>query len=193
MGLAGGLNLYAYAPNPLSYIDALGLTNCNNPPDTEPQHDDGWRCHAWLKDSRDNPLEHDYNRNGQMVERRRRKPESWREETLTEYLEWDVKGQLVRLRSDTQETRCGYDGLGRRVFKKTVKAGEDTAALRWFWWEGDALMPEAQETADTTETCTAACDIQLPGSDQARKATLTQLAQGLTLRVLWGTRSGYIH
>ncbi|ENT5053362.1 hypothetical protein ACE6X6_004164 [Salmonella enterica subsp. enterica] len=26
MGLAGGLNLYAYAPNPLSWIDPLGLT-----------------------------------------------------------------------------------------------------------------------------------------------------------------------
>ncbi|ECQ6566631.1 hypothetical protein FZU01_22715 [Salmonella enterica subsp. enterica] len=68
------------------------------------------------------------------------------------------------------------------MFKKTVKAGENTAALRWFWWEGDALMVEAQETADTTETCTAACDIQMPGSEQERKAKLTQLAQGLTLR-----------
>ncbi|WP_258865507.1 RHS repeat-associated core domain-containing protein, partial [Escherichia marmotae] len=26
IGLAGGLNLYAYAPNPLSWIDPLGLT-----------------------------------------------------------------------------------------------------------------------------------------------------------------------
>ncbi|EMS8291118.1 RHS domain-containing protein [Salmonella enterica] len=68
------------------------------------------------------------------------------------------------------------------MFKKTVKAGEHTAALRWFWWEGDALMADAQETADPTETRTAACDIQLPGSEQARKAKLTQLAQGLTLR-----------
>ncbi|ECV5098643.1 hypothetical protein F2K02_22835, partial [Salmonella enterica subsp. enterica] len=155
----------------------------NNNPDTEQQNgDDGWRCHAWLKDDRDNPLEHEYNRNGQMVARRRRKPGSWQREVITERLEWDVRGQLVRLCSDTQETRYGYDGLGRRVFKKTVKTGENTAALRWFWWEGDALMAEAQETADPTETCTAACDIQLPGSEQARKAKLTQLAQGLTLR-----------
>ncbi|HCR1865098.1 TPA: RHS domain-containing protein [Enterobacter hormaechei subsp. steigerwaltii] len=154
----------------------------NNPPDTEPQHDDGWRCHAWLKDSRDNPLEHDYNRNGQMVARRRLKPGSWQREVITERLEWDIRGQLVRLCSDTQETRYGYDGLGRRVFKKTVNAGEDTAALRWFWWEGDALMAEAQETADTTETSTAACDIQMPGSDQARREKLTQPAQGQTLR-----------
>ncbi|MED9092836.1 RHS repeat-associated core domain-containing protein, partial [Escherichia marmotae] len=28
IGLAGGINLYAYAPNPLSWIDPLGLTNC---------------------------------------------------------------------------------------------------------------------------------------------------------------------
>jgi len=28
IGLAGGLNLYQYAPNPLSYIDPLGLTKC---------------------------------------------------------------------------------------------------------------------------------------------------------------------
>ncbi|EPV3655059.1 RHS repeat-associated core domain-containing protein [Citrobacter sedlakii] len=28
MGLAGGLNLYAYAPNPLSWSDPLGLLKC---------------------------------------------------------------------------------------------------------------------------------------------------------------------
>ncbi len=28
VGLAGGLNLYAYAPNPLTWIDPLGLTKC---------------------------------------------------------------------------------------------------------------------------------------------------------------------
>ncbi|CAX61338.1 RHS/YD repeat-containing protein [Erwinia billingiae Eb661] len=30
IGLAGGDNLYAYAPNPLSWIDPLGLTKCNS-------------------------------------------------------------------------------------------------------------------------------------------------------------------
>ncbi len=30
IGLLGGLNLYAYAPNPLSWIDPLGLTPCAN-------------------------------------------------------------------------------------------------------------------------------------------------------------------
>ncbi|WP_105284753.1 RHS repeat-associated core domain-containing protein [Escherichia sp. MOD1-EC5495] len=29
IGLAGGINLYAYAPNPLSWIDPLGLTACS--------------------------------------------------------------------------------------------------------------------------------------------------------------------
>ncbi|HID4616176.1 TPA: RHS repeat-associated core domain-containing protein, partial [Pluralibacter gergoviae] len=28
IGLAGGVNLYAYAPNPLSWIDPLGLSKC---------------------------------------------------------------------------------------------------------------------------------------------------------------------
>lgn len=28
IGLAGGANLYAYAPNPLTWIDPLGLTKC---------------------------------------------------------------------------------------------------------------------------------------------------------------------
>ncbi|WP_180269731.1 RHS repeat-associated core domain-containing protein, partial [Erwinia amylovora] len=28
IGLAGGLNLYAYAPNPLSWVDPLGLVKC---------------------------------------------------------------------------------------------------------------------------------------------------------------------
>ncbi|MHA6636882.1 RHS repeat-associated core domain-containing protein, partial [Citrobacter farmeri] len=28
IGLAGGINLYAYAPNPLSWIDPLGLAKC---------------------------------------------------------------------------------------------------------------------------------------------------------------------
>ncbi len=29
IGLAGGLNIYTYGPNPLSYIDPLGLTTCS--------------------------------------------------------------------------------------------------------------------------------------------------------------------
>ncbi|MFD1803598.1 RHS repeat-associated core domain-containing protein, partial [Mixta tenebrionis] len=29
IGLAGGLNQYAYAPNPLTWIDPLGLTDCS--------------------------------------------------------------------------------------------------------------------------------------------------------------------
>ncbi|HFU7456568.1 hypothetical protein [Escherichia coli] len=31
MGLRGGLNLYAYAPNPLKYIDPLGLCKAELP------------------------------------------------------------------------------------------------------------------------------------------------------------------
>ncbi|HED5889313.1 TPA: AHH domain-containing protein [Salmonella enterica] len=143
--------LYDAAGNRLREEILSRQPDSDNP---EQPGDDGWRCHAWLEDRRDIPLEHMYNRNG----------------------------QLVRLRSDTQETRYGYDGLGRRVFKKTLKTGEHTAALLWFWWEGDALMCEAEDTADAAETCTAACDIQMPGSDAARKAKLTELARGLTLR-----------
>ncbi|WP_250393141.1 RHS repeat-associated core domain-containing protein, partial [Escherichia coli] len=30
IGLAGGINLYRYAPNPLSWIDPMGLTPCAN-------------------------------------------------------------------------------------------------------------------------------------------------------------------
>ena len=30
IGLAGGLNLYQYAPNPLNWIDPLGLTKCKD-------------------------------------------------------------------------------------------------------------------------------------------------------------------
>ncbi|WP_238282018.1 RHS repeat-associated core domain-containing protein, partial [Yersinia wautersii] len=29
IGLAGGINLYAYAPNPLGWVDPLGLTACS--------------------------------------------------------------------------------------------------------------------------------------------------------------------
>ncbi|MER0209549.1 RHS repeat-associated core domain-containing protein [Brenneria sp. L4-2C] len=36
VGLTGGLNLYAYAPNPLTWIDPLGLSKCSSSgkPDT---------------------------------------------------------------------------------------------------------------------------------------------------------------
>nr|WP_240153522.1 RHS repeat-associated core domain-containing protein [Erwinia amylovora] len=30
IGLAGGLNLYAYAPDPLSWVDPLGLSKCKS-------------------------------------------------------------------------------------------------------------------------------------------------------------------
>ncbi|WP_240153825.1 HNH/endonuclease VII fold putative polymorphic toxin, partial [Erwinia amylovora] len=30
VGLAGGLNLYAYAPNPYGWVDPLGLAKCNS-------------------------------------------------------------------------------------------------------------------------------------------------------------------
>ncbi len=29
MGLAGGLNLYQYAPSPLNWVDPLGLSKCS--------------------------------------------------------------------------------------------------------------------------------------------------------------------
>ncbi len=32
MGLQGGLNLYAYAPNPLNWVDPLGLSRCSSDP-----------------------------------------------------------------------------------------------------------------------------------------------------------------
>ncbi|ENA0609664.1 RHS domain-containing protein [Enterobacter bugandensis] len=130
----------------------------------------------------DNPPEDDYNRNGQMTVRRRRKPGRWRREFITDHLDWDVKGQLVSLKNDSQQTRYGYDGLGRRVFKKTLRAGENAAALCWFWWDGDALMCEAQERAPGGETCTASCSLQMPGSDQARRAKLAELARWQPLR-----------
>ncbi|CAO98043.1 Hypothetical protein ETA_29970 [Erwinia tasmaniensis Et1/99] len=41
VGLAGGMNLYAYAPNPLSWIDPLGLSKC--PQDKEPN----WTPHGY--------------------------------------------------------------------------------------------------------------------------------------------------
>jgi YD repeat-containing protein len=92
-------------------------------------------------------LEHGYNRNGQLVRRKRRTPYLWSQKVVSESLEWDVSGRLSALRSESGTTQYGYDGLGRRVFKKTTKAGEVTASLTWFWWDGDALAGEVQDTA----------------------------------------------
>ncbi len=35
IGLAGGLNLYQYAPNPLNWVDPLGLSKCSTYKDVE--------------------------------------------------------------------------------------------------------------------------------------------------------------
>ncbi|MBC3299699.1 RHS domain-containing protein [Pseudomonas sp. SWRI18] len=64
IGLAGGLNLYQYAPNPLSWIDPLGLMKCSSPPKgrkvnrtvyrfEEPGRiGTTWQAHKWNVDSR---------------------------------------------------------------------------------------------------------------------------------------------
>lgn len=64
IGLAGGLNLYQYAPNPLSWADPLGLMKCSSPPKgrkvnrtvyrfEEPGRiGTTWQAHKWNVDSR---------------------------------------------------------------------------------------------------------------------------------------------
>ncbi|WP_448126372.1 RHS repeat-associated core domain-containing protein [Pseudomonas veronii] len=64
IGLAGGLNLYQYAPNPLSWIDPLGLMKCSSPPKgrkvnrtvyrfEEPGRiGTTWQAHKWNVESR---------------------------------------------------------------------------------------------------------------------------------------------
>ncbi|MED0636136.1 RHS repeat-associated core domain-containing protein, partial [Escherichia marmotae] len=50
IGLRGGLNLYAYAPNPLSWIDPLGLFGCGPKAQQHILHGDGPGSggHMWL-------------------------------------------------------------------------------------------------------------------------------------------------
>ncbi len=50
IGLLGGLNLYAYTPNPLSRIDPLGLFGCGPKAQKHILHGDGPRSggHMWL-------------------------------------------------------------------------------------------------------------------------------------------------
>ncbi|EMQ2088728.1 RHS domain-containing protein [Salmonella enterica subsp. enterica] len=139
---------------------------------------DDWQCYGRVEEERLVTLEHWYNRNGQLVKRKRRTPYLWSPKVISESLAWDVNGRLIALKSDSATTQYGYDGLGRRVFKKTTKAGEETARLTWFWWDGDALAGEAQETAPAQETLTAACDMQRPGSSEARSAHLKRLLTG---------------
>ncbi|EAA9322498.1 hypothetical protein CRQ39_24545, partial [Salmonella enterica] len=125
---------------------------------------DEWQCRGRVEEEGLVTLEHRYNRNGQLVARKRRTPTLWSQTVVSESLEWDVSGRLTALHSGNASTQYGYDGLGRRVFKKTTRAGEDSASLTWFWWDGDALAGEAQDTAPVEETLTAACDMQIPGS-----------------------------
>ncbi|MDT7486809.1 RHS repeat-associated core domain-containing protein [Citrobacter koseri] len=143
---------------------------------------DEWQCHGRVEEERLVTLEHRYNRNGQLVARKRRTPTLWSQTVVSESLEWDVSGRLTALHSGNASTQYGYDGLGRRVFKKTTRAGEDTANLTWFWWDGDALAGDAQDTAPVEETLTAACDMQRPGSSAAREARLMSLVTGRTVQ-----------
>ncbi|WP_041931541.1 RHS repeat-associated core domain-containing protein [Pseudomonas poae] len=64
IGLAGGLNFYQYAPNPVSWIDPLGLMKCSSPPKgrkvnrtvyrfEEPGRiGTTWQAHKWNVESR---------------------------------------------------------------------------------------------------------------------------------------------
>ncbi|WP_230353967.1 RHS repeat-associated core domain-containing protein [Lelliottia sp. WAP21] len=143
---------------------------------------DDWQCYGRVEEERQVTLEHWYNRNGQLMRRKRRTPYLWSQKVISESLEWDVNGRLIALHSDSASTQYGYDGLGRRVFKKTVKAGEDTASLTWFWWDGDALAGEVQDTAPADETLTAVCDMHNPGSSGARETHLMSLVTGQTVQ-----------
>ncbi|EBW3212420.1 hypothetical protein DPD21_10030 [Salmonella enterica subsp. enterica serovar Remiremont] len=143
---------------------------------------DEWQCRGRVEEEGLVTLEHRYNRNGQLVARKRRTPTLWSQTVVSESLEWDVSGRLTALHSGNASTQYGYDGLGRRVFKKTSRAGEDSASLTWFWWDGDALAGEAQDTVPVDETLTAACDMQIPGSSAAREARLLSLVAGRTVQ-----------
>ncbi|EDR2980298.1 RHS repeat protein, partial [Salmonella enterica subsp. enterica serovar Java] len=143
---------------------------------------DEWQCRGRVEEEGLVTLEHQYNRNGQLVARKRRTPTLWSQTVVSESLEWDVSGRLTALHSGNASTQYGYDGLGRRAFKKTTRAGEDSASLTWFWWDGDALAGEAQDTVPVDETLTAACDMQIPGSSAAREARLLSLVAGRTVQ-----------
>ncbi|SUG28050.1 Teneurin-2 Ten-2; Tenascin-M2; Ten-m2; Protein Odd Oz/ten-m homolog 2 [Salmonella enterica subsp. arizonae] len=143
---------------------------------------DEWQCYGRGEEERQVTLEHWYNRNGQLVRRKRRADYLWSQKVVSESLEWDVSGRLKALHSDSGTTQYGYDGLGRRVFKKTTRAGEETASLTWFWWDGDAVAGEVQETTPAEETLTSACDMRRPGSSEAREARLMSLVKVRTVQ-----------
>ncbi|SUG39522.1 Rhs-family protein [Salmonella enterica subsp. arizonae] len=143
---------------------------------------DEWQCYGRVEEERQVTLEHWYNRNGQLVRRKRRADYLWSQKVVSESLEWDVSGRLKALHSDSATTQYGYDGLGRRVFKKTTRAGEEIASLTWFWWDGDAVAGEVQETTPAEETLTSACDMRRPGSSEAREARLMSLVKGRTVQ-----------
>ncbi|WP_141058143.1 RHS repeat-associated core domain-containing protein [Stenotrophomonas rhizophila] len=60
-------------------------------------------------------------------------------------LAWDGNHRLAESRRNGQVTHYGYDPLGRRVFKRNP--GHTT----WFFWDGDALLAEVQQSNDAPE------------------------------------------
>ncbi|WP_179038509.1 RHS repeat-associated core domain-containing protein [Limnobaculum xujianqingii] len=127
---------------------------------------------ALYRDSTLDGVRYVYDRVGQLVKRQRDGGEA-------EQFVWNESRQLIAYQKNGISTEYAYDGLGRRICKKTPER------VSWYFWQGDALLAEAEKPIDfitepdNNSDITQPCLLTRANSEQFRQAQLKCLFEDL--------------
>ncbi|MED0323536.1 RHS repeat-associated core domain-containing protein, partial [Escherichia marmotae] len=111
IGLRGGLNLYAYAPNPLSWIDPFGLSACNAPGGYKKGDIDS---HGSLSPGTNRAIGHGNNRSDGLIQSHHPIQDAWAQKGINGYKRNDAPGILLESSSGAPHANISAAQRGRR-------------------------------------------------------------------------------
>ncbi|EPO2350303.1 RHS repeat-associated core domain-containing protein, partial [Escherichia coli] len=111
IGLAGGLNLYQYSPNPISWIDPLGLSACNAPGGYKKGDIDS---HGSLSPGTNRAVGHGNNRSDGFIQSHHPIQDAWAQKWINEYKRNDAPGILLESSSGAPHANISAAQRGRR-------------------------------------------------------------------------------